>query len=93
MKVGFYFLEIMLFDAESLKDKRRVMKSITERVRRRYNVSISEVGEQDNKKKAEIGIAAVSGDHLSVDRLLQKVFNFIEEDGRVEVVDYSYQTV
>ncbi len=93
MKVGICFMELLLFDANSLKDKRRVMKSILERTRNRYNVSISEVGEQDNKKRAEIGMAAVCGDSTGTDRVLQKVFNFIDQDGRVEVVDYTFSSI
>ncbi len=93
MNVGVYFLELSILGAGSLKDKRRVIKSIVERVRQRYNVSISEVGEMDNWRKAEIGIAAVSADNSGTDRVMQKVFNFIDNDERVEVVNYSFHNV
>ena len=92
VNVGVCYMELLLFEINSLKDKRRIIKSILERVRSRFNVSISEVGRQDSKKYADIGIAAVSGDHAGTDRLLQGVFNFIDHDGRVEVTDYTFRS-
>ena len=92
MNVGVCYMKLSLFDNHSLKDKRRVIKSILERVSHRFNVSISEVGEHDNRQRAEIGMAVVNVDHTGSDRILQKVFNFIDHDGRVEITDYTFRS-
>ena len=58
--VGYTVLELRLHDAMSLKDKRQVVKSVIERVKRRYNVSITEVGEHDSPRMALLGVSCVS---------------------------------
>ena len=57
--VGYTVLELRLHDAMSLKDKRQVVKSVIERVKRRYNVSITEVGEHDSPRMALLGVSCV----------------------------------
>ena len=85
MFVGVCQLGLILPEGSSLKDKRSVIKSIRERLRHRFNISIAEVGFQDALRRAEIGFAAVSNETVYLEGLLDKVINHIESDGRVEI--------
>lgn len=62
MKIGLLQFELFIDGAESLKDKRRVVKSLKDKLHREHLVSVAEVGDQEIRNRALIGIAAVSGD-------------------------------
>jgi uncharacterized protein len=76
---------IHLAGINSLKDKRRIVKSVIERLKSRFNVSVAEVDRQDNKQMAVIGIAVVSGDKIFAQTQLNKALNFVHNDGRFYV--------
>jgi uncharacterized protein YlxP (DUF503 family) len=71
----------------TLKDKRRIVKSVIGRLKSRFNVSAAEVDRQDNKQMAVIGIAVVSNDRTFTVSQLETVKNFIYNDGRFYVGD------
>ena len=82
MFVGVLTIPIYLNGIGSLKDKRRIVKSLVERLRSRFNVSASEVGAQDNKRMAIVGAAVVSNDGNFVEKQLDTIANFVQNDGR-----------
>ena len=86
MVVGVCHLDLRVQGGSSLKGKRQVMKSLLGRVRSRFNVSISEVGNQDNWNRAEVGICLVGNDKDFIDSALAKVISFIEGTELVEVI-------
>ena len=71
----------------TLKDKRRIVKSVIGRLKSRFNVSAAEVDRLDNKRMAVIGIAVVSNDRTFTISQLETVKNFIYNDGRFYVGD------
>ncbi len=72
--------------AHSLKEKRSVVKSLKERLKSRFNVSVAEVGDQDLHQRATIGIAFVSLESKTADAQLLKLENFVEtHDGAVVI--------
>lgn len=91
MIVGICSIQLIMFENHSLKEKRHLIKSIIDKIKHRYNVSIAEVGEQDKWQRSEIGIACVSTDTKHVDETLQKVINFIDRDGRFDLVILQYE--
>jgi uncharacterized protein YlxP (DUF503 family) len=93
MTVGSCKIELRIPDSGSLKDKRRVVKSIKDRVQARFNVGIAEVDRLDDWQRATLGVAAVSNDGRLVDETLSKVVNWIEANGEVLVVDYEIDLV
>lgn len=78
MIIGVCQFTIQLPEAHSLKDKRREIKSIVERVRNRFNVSIAEVDGQDLWQVASIGFVCVSNSAAHVDETLQHVIRFVD---------------
>ncbi|MDD2574108.1 MAG: DUF503 domain-containing protein [Bacillota bacterium] len=93
MFTGICKLDIVLYESESLKDKRRILKSITERLKNKYNISVSEVGNNDKWQTASIGVSTVSNSRLHADRVLDAVIRFVETDVRVEITKCYRETI
>lgn len=82
MIVGVMTAHISLPGVTSLKGKRSVVKSLIGRLESRFNISISEVDEQDNKVRAVIGISIVSNESRFIDRQFDSIIEFMRNDGR-----------
>lgn len=93
MVVGVCRVILNINEAFSLKEKRQVVKSIVERVKSRFNASVAEVGFNDKWKNAIIGISCVSNEAGHTDSMMANIVNFIENDGRVELGDYSTENI
>lgn len=79
MVVGVLKVEVYIEGSRSLKDKRRVVKSILERVRNKFNnVSISEVESNDLWQKATLGVCMITNSGSFANSVLDQVFNFID---------------
>ncbi len=91
MVIGVCKIDLLIDGASSLKDKRHIIKSITARLRSKFNVSVAEVGLNDIWKNSIIGIACVSNEVSHANSILSNVVNFIEKDRRVQIVDYSVE--
>ena len=89
MVIGVLQVEIGVPDAMSLKDKRRVVKSLKDRIAHRHNVSIAEVGALDEHRRAVIGIAMVSNDARYVESALSKLVDFIRTVPQADLMDYQ----
>jgi len=79
MIVGICSIGLRLAENHDLKGKRRVLKSVKDRVRNRFNVSIAEIGDLDAWQRSTIGVACVSKDRDQVESTLAHVTAFIEE--------------
>jgi hypothetical protein len=90
MHIGVCRIELRLPENLSLKGKRRVVKSITTRVRSKFNVSVAEVDHQNLWQLATLGICCVSNDKRYINEVLSKVVDFIT-NGRFEVEMLNYE--
>ena len=79
MPVGYCRLEMRLPENGSLKGKRSVLRSVTQRVSSRYNVSLAEIGDQDSWQRLTIGISCVSNSATHCREQLEKVVDFVTE--------------
>jgi uncharacterized protein YlxP (DUF503 family) len=86
MVVGVCCLDIFLSEGSSLKNKRQVIRRLIARVREKFNVSISEVGGHDLWQRAQVGICLVGNDKKFINSSLDKVIDYVEAMGLVEVV-------
>ena len=91
MVVGTLSLKFAVFDATSLKDKRRVVNSLKERLRGRFNVSVAEVGSLDRRQQAELGVVIVGNDGRFVESCLDKVVDYVRLDRSASLVDYEVE--
>jgi uncharacterized protein YlxP (DUF503 family) len=89
MVVGVLQVELSIPDAFSLKDKRRVVKSIKDRIAHAHNVSIAEVGALDEHRRSILGLAMVSNDRGYVEGALSKLVDFVRSVPQVNLVDYQ----
>ena len=91
MTVGILQLELSIGDAMSLKDKRRVIKSLKDRIAHGHNVSIAEVGALDQHRRSILGIAMVANDRAYVEGGLSKLVDFVRSVGNVDLIDYQIE--
>jgi uncharacterized protein YlxP (DUF503 family) len=91
MHVGILQLELSIGDAMSLKDKRRIVLSLKDRIAHAHNVSIAEVGALDEHRRSIIGIAMVANDRGYVEGGLSKLVDFVKMVPNVNLVDYKIE--
>ncbi len=91
MIVGTLKLRFVLRESHSLKDKRRVIKSLKDTLSNKFNISVAETDEQDVWQTAEIGVAAVGTDGSFVQSVLTQVVNYARYFGGVELVDQQQE--
>ncbi|HEX3355566.1 MAG TPA: DUF503 domain-containing protein [Tepidisphaeraceae bacterium] len=89
MTIGVLQLELSIGDAMSLKDKRRVIKSLKDRIAHAHNVSIAEVGALDAHRRSVLGVAMVANDSGYVEGALNKLVDFVKTVRNVDLVDYQ----
>jgi uncharacterized protein YlxP (DUF503 family) len=86
MVVGVMELSLALYDNESLKDKRSVVKRVINRVRQTFNVSAAEVDDLDFSDRAAIGIVAVGNDRRYIMGMLDKIEGFVDRMGLADIL-------
>jgi uncharacterized protein YlxP (DUF503 family) len=93
MVVGVLEIVLRLPEAQSLKEKRRVIKSLVTRIRNRFNVSVSEIDNQDRWQLATIAVAHVGSDKAFSNQVLDQVLNFSERVKALEVIDSRLEMI
>jgi uncharacterized protein YlxP (DUF503 family) len=93
MLVGIVVFELHIEDAQSLKEKRMVVRSLKDRLRNKFPVSIAEVGLNDLHQRARIGLAVVSNDAAFIEKQLDAVERFVEEEGGAELVGWTQELI
>jgi len=93
MLVGILHMQVSVFDAMSLKDKRRVIKSLKDRIGNKYNVSIAEVGHNDSIRTCMLGVAMVGNERRFLESALSKIVDYVRKFGQLSLIDYSLETV
>lgn len=88
MIVGTCEIELIIYEANSLKEKRHVIKSIIERIKSRFNASVAEVDYNDLWNRSAIGIAVVSNKKVLCESMIIKIVDFIDNDERVEIINH-----
>lgn len=81
-------LEIKLYApwVHSLKEKRMIVKSLTAKVRNKFNVSIAEIEDQDVHQSIVLGVACVAGNTALADSIMDHVLAFLEANTEAEIV-------
>jgi len=87
MITGMLEIRLLIREARSLKDKRRVVKSIRDQIRNKFNVSIAEVDLLDSHQHAVLGVAAVGNEQQFVNSVLSSVINHISNGHKAELID------
>jgi uncharacterized protein YlxP (DUF503 family) len=93
MVVGICTLELDVPDSRSLKEKRRVVRSVVERLRNRLNASVAEVEPNGTWNRATVGLAVVSRSEGEARRILERAVNQVEEHFPRALADYHIEIV
>ncbi len=93
MKVGCCSIKFYLHGNRSLKDKRRVINSIRDRMKNKFNVSIAELGDQDVWQTLHLGIVAVSSDQQYLEGLMSQVVDFVDNMNLAEMTDCQTKVI
>ena len=80
-------LHLALYDNDSLKSKRSVVKRVIHRVRNKFNVAAAEVEDQDLSDRAVIGVVSVGSDRRYIEGQLAKLEDFVEGLGLADLLD------
>ena len=91
MVVGILKVRLTLREARSLKDKRRTLRSLKDRLRGSFNVSIAEVDAQDMIQSAVLAVAAVSQDGRYVQGMLGQSLNLMKQCRDAQIADHSIE--
>ncbi len=86
MIVGILQMELRIDGSHSLKEKRMVLKSLKDKLRQRFNISVSEIGYQEKWQRALIGVTGIGTDRSYVNGLLSSVLDWVSHFQSVELV-------
>ena len=87
MKILVMEIKIRVSFVNSLKEKRMILRSIKEKIKNKFNVSISEVDSQDNHKLITLGISSVSSEKDLLSNLKEKIIDYIEGNFEGEIIE------
>jgi uncharacterized protein YlxP (DUF503 family) len=87
MVIGVGSWDLSLPECRSLKEKRRVLKSLKERLQHKFRVSVAETRYQDNWNRAQLTAAVVAPDRSRADSILDKMDGYVERDGRAIILN------
>ncbi len=93
MVVGILQFELLIHDPESLKDKRRVLRSVKDRLHREHQVSVAEVACQDRADLAVLGLALVGSDGKQVGQVLDRILDKLRHLREAELGDSTREII
>jgi len=79
MPVGLLTLDLHIADAQSLKDKRQVLRSLKDKLRQKFNVAVAELDHQDVWQRSVVGVVTLSTEEKHVREVLQKALEEADE--------------
>jgi len=90
MYIGALIFEIVISESGSLKDKRMIINSLKDRLRKRFNVAVAELGYLDKWQRSELGIVTIGNEYKLVEKSLNKIFDYIDSSDTFEVIKHRF---
>lgn len=84
--IGLLVIDCHIPGSLSLKDKRRVLHSVTERLRRSLNIAVSEVEFQDQWQRTRIAVTYVNTEWPMIQKAMNRTMEIVEQDGRISIL-------
>lgn len=91
--IGILHVRVFIGEAQSLKDKRHVLKSLKDRVRREFNVSVAELDGEDKWQTAILCFAMAGNDQRYIDSVLQNILSFIDTFPALQVCEHQVEFI
>lgn len=93
MVVGTLKIEFHIHENDSLKGKRKIVKSMVDKIKHKFNVAVAEVGSNDKWQRIEIGISTIGNDRRHIDSSLNNILDYIESLYLAEIVDVKTEVI
>jgi uncharacterized protein YlxP (DUF503 family) len=93
MVVGTGKIKFKLYGVSSLKEKRSIVKSIINRIKKKFNISIAEIDYNDSHLWAQIGFSIIGNDSRIVNSKLDKVLNMADDLGLAQIADTQIEII
>ncbi|RJP93434.1 MAG: DUF503 domain-containing protein [Desulfobacteraceae bacterium] len=93
MVIGIGRITFGLSDCHSLKDKRKIIKSLIARVQNAFNASVAEIDLNDVHHRAGIGFCLVGNDRQTINSKIDKIFEFTEDLQLAEIIDTEMEII
>lgn len=93
MVVGMLRIEMHLPEGASLKEKRKVVKSLIGKVRSRFNAAVAEVGSNDKWQLLELGVTTVGNDRRHIDSSLNNILTFVDSLYLAEIINTDMEII
>jgi len=94
MVVGILMIDLLIPYRETIKERRNVLRSLKDMVRKKFNVSISEITDSDDvNSRAQIAVAAVSKDSSYLQSILENVYNLIDGFHGDKIISYKTELI
>lgn len=93
MFIGILKITIFISDAQSLKDKRKVLRRLRDILRNKFNISIAEVGDLNLWQRATLGIAIVGNDAGFTDSVVNSIAQLIRAENNCEIINEIRETI
>lgn len=91
MTIGICRIELYLPSCQSLKDKRRLLKSLITRIQNKFCVSVCELEQNDLRQKALLGVAVISNASVHANQILSKVIDLVQQETEIVLMDYTLE--
>lgn len=91
MTIGLLKLDLSVPGSRSLKDKRRVVKGLKDKLRNRYNCSVAEVGEKDHWTHSQLAVCVVGDDSRFVNTQLNEIAHYAEHNAHAIVTSVNIE--
>ncbi|MDU5105418.1 DUF503 domain-containing protein [Clostridium sp.] len=93
MKVLVMTINLRAEWVHSLKEKRMIVRSITQKLKNKFNISVNEVGNQDIHNYITIGVSAICATNAQVDSTYENIINFVEENTDAELMNIDREVI
>ncbi len=91
MIIGYLFLDIHFPYCHSLKEKRKRLNSIKERIKNRYNIALAELEYQNKWQRSKIGIVTLNNEKRVIESTFQKIIQDSDDNIDGEIINYKIQ--
>ncbi|OPX18627.1 hypothetical protein BXT86_00245 [candidate division WOR-3 bacterium 4484_100] len=91
--IGRCAVDLFIENSHSLKEKRRIVSSVKERLKNHYNVSVCEFGDLSLWQRAQLGIITCANDKVKVDTVLKSVLKYLEKNHFISLLNFELQII
>lgn len=89
--IGALYIRLFIRESQSLKGKRAVIRSLKDRIRSKFNVSVSEIGGLDKWQVAVLGMTMIMNDQRLIDATFQNILSLVEQSCLAEICEHSIE--